>query len=112
MCYQDKNNDIQTILFANHIKKLLEENIREIRSVDDWANKAGVSRRWLYRCLKIRFNITPSKMLREVRYKKIQTLINVDPDATAMFVANSVAMHWSDKKSLQFLIKTLQHNVY
>jgi len=71
--------------------------------VNDWAEAAGCSRSWLEKCIKKHIGKTPNAILREERYKRIQSVILKNPDATAAFVAGKAAPGWSERRLYNFL---------
>lgn len=109
-----ENHDIKidnhSIHVVNHVKNLLEENIREIRDVKQLAKLAGYSKRWMSECFKYCEEKSPAVLLREVRYKAIRKIIKSNPTATAAYVANAVAPHWNEKNLYNFLSNHYQTN--
>jgi AraC-like DNA-binding protein len=59
-------NDIQ----AKRIMDVLMDEIKTIRSVEEWSNKAKVPVRTQHRIISDRYGKTPSQILMEVKYEK------------------------------------------
>lgn len=55
--------------------RLLEEHIADIPNVQYWAVKAGVSRSWLCKSMKVIYGKSPKIILREMKYEKVVRLI-------------------------------------
>ncbi|MFU8811997.1 MAG: helix-turn-helix domain-containing protein [Balneolaceae bacterium] len=87
---------------AEQAYSTLEENIEMIRNVNDWASLTGCSRSWLWKCTKRYFGKTPNAILREVRFKKIVSVILENPKAPAKFVAGKVGP-WNGARLYNFL---------
>src|SRR5690625_7997317 len=51
--------------------QLLRYGTFDIPDVQTWAEKAGVSRRWLCRSMKVVYGKPPKIILREMRYEKV-----------------------------------------
>ena len=63
---------------ARQAVDLLIENIEDIRSVKEWAEKSGISRRWLCKSMKEMYDKPPKIILREIKYEKVVRLIHKD----------------------------------
>lgn len=55
--------------------RLLEEQVTVTPNVESWAEKAGVSRRWLCKTMKLVYGKPPKIIIREMRYEKVVWLI-------------------------------------
>lgn len=60
---------------ASKTLQLLIRNIAQIRYVSDWADAACVSPEWLRKKMNLIYHQSPSRIIRDVRYKVIVSLI-------------------------------------
>ncbi len=106
-----KNNHSHFTHSAQRMHRLLTDHIQEIRNIDDWAKRAGCSTRWLRKCVNTHFiHKSPRILLREERYHKIRSIIEQNPNATALFVAGAAAPHWDARNLYNFLTSHYQTN--
>lgn len=83
--------------------RLLKERVAEIPDVKAWAEKIGVSRRWLCKSMKAVYGKPPKIILREAKYEKMVMLI-LDEGADATCYSVSVdAGFGSAKNGSRFL---------
>jgi hypothetical protein len=86
---------------------ILLKNIKEIRYVTDWAEAACVSPEWLRKKMNLIYNQPPSRIIREIRYKVIISLIcekGIDISSIEVAIDSGVG-HTSDS-----LYKFLKRN--
>lgn len=69
------NKPLKVKYKATMSSQILRKNIAEIASVNDWADKVGVSRNWLNYVIKHYYGMVPKVYLRKIRFKKIISLI-------------------------------------
>ncbi len=93
-----------TELRAQRALIVLGDCIDEIPNVKVWAEKAGISTRWLYKLMIEECGCSPKKVLRRVRYKTIRACIENDPDMTGYGVA--VESGLKDEQSLYKFLST------
>jgi AraC-like DNA-binding protein len=82
---------------------LLENEIRLIQSVNDWAKTVGCSRSTLIRLIKTQTEQTPNEIMRIIRYNRIIMLTRNNPKTTAYAVAVDSGL--KDDKSLYKFLK-------
>jgi AraC-like DNA-binding protein len=101
---------LQTRMTATLARHILLENIAQIRTVGEWAERAGCSPNWLGRCIKQLYGLLAREMLRSERYNRIVFVIRNNLEAYAAEVASLVAPHWNDKSLCDFLRRHYQTN--
>ncbi|HBQ60832.1 MAG TPA: hypothetical protein DD671_14740 [Balneolaceae bacterium] len=89
------------------IEKALQvarENLREIRTVGEWADKMGYdSSKYFSRKFKKHFGIPPKPKLVELRIEKFQQIVEDNPHATCFEVGFELGI--GDEKDLNRYIK-------
>ncbi|SMO78650.1 AraC family transcriptional regulator [Gracilimonas mengyeensis] len=75
----DEKRKMLARIEANKIKKILSEEISQIRHVKDWAEFANCSTTKLNKTVKIHFGISAKKMMKEVRFISIKTVLSNAP---------------------------------
>lgn len=70
-----QNKPLKIKYKATLSSQILRKNISEIATVNDWADKVGVSRNWLNYVIKHYYGIVPKVYLRKIRFKRIISLI-------------------------------------
>lgn len=88
----------------NKTMKLLREEIDKIPDVQSWADKAGVSRRWLCKAMKKAYGNSPKVIIREVRYEIIKECVEDDPEVIGYTVATEAGLR--DEKALFKFLST------
>ncbi len=73
---QHKSNSVE--FKVRKAIKILRDNVEKIPNVQNWADEAGVSRRWLCKSMKRVYGKPPKIILREVKYEKVIKLIRKD----------------------------------
>src|SRR5690625_7037923 len=79
--------------------QLLRYGTFDIPDVQTWAEKAGVSRRWLCRSMKVVYGKPPKIILREMRYEKVVLSIR-EHGLNAGCYATAVAVGFSNDAAL------------
>lgn len=78
--------------------KIIFDDLSSIPDVQTWANKAGVSTRWLCKAMKNKHGNSPKLLLRKRRYTVLVKSLKKDPEITGYCLAREVGL--SDEKSL------------
>ena len=94
---------------AHKACRILEEEIANIRYVQDWAAKAGCSKKKLQRLIKACFGIAAKQKLKKIRFKVIQQTIQEQPDITSYALAKKVGLE-SEQIVHQFLSRNFETN--
>lgn len=61
---------------------ILTSHIDSIKTVNDWVEKAEVSKSWLAKAMKETHGMLPKEILQKVRYEKVVQLMQNDVEAT------------------------------
>lgn len=99
---KEKENKTSSKFIADRSISILKKNIQNIKNVNEWSQLTGYSRSWMWKCVKKHYCKTPNTILKEIRYKKIKSVILNNPNAAAKFVASQVAP-WSVSRLYNFL---------
>lgn len=94
---------------AERAYHILNDNIEIIRNVNHWAELAGFSRGWMWKCIKMHYGKTPNILLRDTRFQKIKNVILEHPNASAKLVASMVAP-WTEAHLYNFLHRHYNKN--
>lgn len=107
--WEQKREEVKR-LKAEQALQILARDISHIRFVRDWAQRAGCTQRVLSELVKRYFKTNSKQILKEVRYSKICTLIEEDPDITSYAVASSCGLH--DEQGLCKFLKRHYNTTY
>lgn len=83
---------------AKQAYRVILDDLSSISDVKTWAEKAGVSTRWLCQAMKKVYGNSPKILLRKRRYMVLVKCLTEDPDLTGYCLAREVGL--IDEKAL------------